>query len=308
MLRVTWLAGAPTREKRTQGAFPSCSSAAAVFVALFSASVALAAPSGAGAAEAQPAPSSPEHPSAPSSDAASSGAASSGAAESSVAAGVRITGSRVRLLDVLSNCPENACSADLGPAPPAGTSRIVDRASMRSALQAAGANPALAPAHDIRVISVARTWTPKELAALLTPLVEKQIPPGMRLLSLEPKASQVLPLLANVGECQIAALPRRSGTQSTNVLCDFMNDGSFVRRVPVVARVLASADSVRPKVPRGAVLTLVIERPMASVSAHGVALKDANPGETAPFRVQPTGHVVLARIESESRALVVEEP
>jgi hypothetical protein len=179
---------------------------------------------------------------------------------------------------------------------------------MRNALQAAGENPALAPAHDIRVISVARTWTPKELSALLTPLVEKQIPPGMRLLSLEPKASQVLPLLANVGQCQIAALPRRSGTQSTNVLCDFMNDGSFVRRVPVVARVLASADSVRPKVPRGAVVTLVIERPMASVSAHGVALKDANPGEIAPFRVQPTGHVVLARIESESRALVVEEP
>src|SRR4051812_20819136 len=118
--------------------------------------------------------------------------------------GVRITGARVRLLDVLPSCPESSCSADLGPAPAAGTSRVVDRSAIRAALEAAGQDPEQFPAlAAVRVTSAARSWTPAELGALLRPLIEKQLPPGVRLLSVESKTLVVLPLLASVGECTL---------------------------------------------------------------------------------------------------------
>jgi hypothetical protein len=221
--------------------------------------------------------------------------------------GVRVTGARVRLLDVLPSCPESSCSADLGPAPAAGTSRVVERSAIRAALEATGQNPEQFPGLlAVRVTSVARSWTPAQLGAWLRPSIERQLPPGVRLLSVESKTVVVLPLLASVGECTLGPLPRRSGAQAINVAVDFVNDGSFVRRVPVLVRLALSEQAARPKVPRGAVLTLVIERPMATVSAHGIALKDGDVGQTVPFKVQPTGRIVQARIQSETLAVVVE--
>ncbi|HKO93260.1 MAG TPA: flagella basal body P-ring formation protein FlgA, partial [Polyangiaceae bacterium] len=209
---------------------------------------------------------------------------------------VRITGSRVYLRDVMASCPERACAADLGPAPPAGSSRWVAADAIKNALSAAGEQPAhypdLAPK---RVISASRVWSPAELGELLRPNIERKLSPGVRLIELQPKTGATLPLLASAGECSLPALPKRAGPVTTTVTVEILHEGSVVKRMPVQVRLELSEKAARPLIARGSVVTLVVERGAATVSARGVALSDAELGQLVPFRVQPTGRVVQAR-------------
>ena len=223
--------------------------------------------------------------------------------------GVRITGARVYLRDVMAGCPQSACAADLGPAPPAGSSRWVAADVMRGALSAAGEQPAQYP--DLaakRVISASRVWSPAELGELLRPSIERRLPPGVRLVELQPKAGATLPLLASAGECTLPVLPKRAGPLTTTVTVEILHEGSAVRRVPVQLRLDLSERAARPLIARGGVVTLVIERGLASVSARGIALSDAELGQLAAFRVQPTGRVVQARVQSAELARVMDQP
>lgn len=218
--------------------------------------------------------------------------------------GVRVTGARVQLRDVMPQCPERACAADLGAAPPAGGSRLVAADVIRAALEAAEAPvPRLSA---VRVTSAARVWSPGELGELLRPVIEKKLPPGVRLLGVQAKSGATLPLLATVGECSLPALARRAGPSATTAMVEILHDGQPVRRVAVQVRLLSSEQAARAQVPRGTLITLVIQRASATVSAQGVALQDAEIGQTASFKVQPTGRIVRARIESGNIAAVVE--
>jgi hypothetical protein len=219
---------------------------------------------------------------------------------------VRITGARVLLKDVLPECPEQLCAADLGAAPPAGSSRLVGADAIRGALQ--GAGPTLPQLEAVRVVSAARVWSPAELGELVRPSIEQKLPEGVQLIGLQPKSGATLPLLASVGECTLPALPRREGPLTTTAMVEFLHEGAPVRRLAVQVRLQLSERAARPAVRRGAIVTLVIQRSSATVSARGVALQDSEIGQTAPFRVQPTGRVVQARIESASVATVLDQP
>jgi len=221
-------------------------------------------------------------------------------------AAVRITGSRVFLKDVMPECPEQACLVDLGAAPPAGSTRLVPADAIRGALGASGASGRKIEA--VRVLSAARVWSPGELGELVRPNIEHRLPEGVRLLALQPKAGATLPLLASVGECTLPALAKRAGPLTTTAMVEFLHDGAPVRRVAVQVRLNVSERAARPGVARGSIVTLVIQRGSATVSANGVALQDSEIGKTASFKVQPTGRIVQARIESAGMAMVLEQP
>lgn len=227
------------------------------------------------------------------------------AAEAEAEGGVRVTGARVQLKDVLPDCPERACATDLGAAPPAGSSRLITADVIRSALESAGAPvPRL---EAVRVVSAARVWAPAELGELLRPTIEKKLPEGVRLVGVQAKSGATLPLLATVGECSLPALAKRVGPSTTTAMVEILHDGQPIRRVAVQVRLLLSEKAARAQVPRGSVVTLIIQRGSATVSAQGVALQDAELGQTAPFKVQPTGRIVHARIESASTATVLSQ-
>jgi flagella basal body P-ring formation protein FlgA len=90
-------------------------------------------------------------------------------------------------------------------------------------------------------------------------------------------------------------------------MVEILHDGQPVRRVAVQVRLMLSEKAARAQVPRGSVILLTIQRGSATVSAQGVALQDAEIGQTAPFKVQATGRIVQARIESASTAAVLDQ-
>lgn len=222
---------------------------------------------------------------------------------------VSISSARIRLEDVLPQCPQAACDVDLGPAPPAGSSRLVAVADVQRAFESAGRDVKLLQGMKaVRVTSAARTLSTAEIASEVRPAVEASLPLGVSLVRVEPKSSVVLPLLAGLATCSLGALPKRSGPITTTALCDFEHEGALARRVPVLLRLTMNAQAARPLVVRGHVLTLVIERRSATISTQGIALRDAELGEVAQFKVQRTGRVVSARVQADGTALVVEGP
>ena len=99
-----------------------------------------------------------------------------------------------------------------------------------------------------------------------------------------------------------------AGPLTTTAMVEVLHDGAPVRRLAVQVRLNLSERAARPGVARGSIVTLVIQRGSATVSANGVALQDSEIGKTASFKVQPTGRIVQARIESASMAMVLEQP
>jgi hypothetical protein len=221
------------------------------------------------------------------------------------AAPVNVTGNRVTLADVLPHCAPQACSMDLGAAPPPGSSTFIDAAVIRSALVAAGEKPPT-DLQGVRVVSSARMLSPFEAGELARASIERALPDGVTLRSLEAKSKLTLPLLAEAGEATLPKLPKRAGPTVTTAMLDITLDGVVVRRVPILVRLSIAASAARPDVPRGHTLTLVIERRSATISTGGIALRDAEIGEVAPFKVQRTGRVLNALIKSQGVAQVLE--
>ena len=223
------------------------------------------------------------------------------------AAEVRVTHGRVSLLDVMPTCPERACAMDLGPAPPPGTSWLVDAAVIRNALASAGEDPKrFGPIQAVRVVSAARTLTPEETDQLVRSSIERALPAGVALSGLEAKSRLTLPLLATAGETILPKLPRRAGAVTTTAMVEILLDGAPVRKVPIQVRLSVDTSAAQVAVPRGQTLTLVIERRSATISTDGVAIRDTEIGEVAPFRVQRTGRVLNAKVISAGVARVLE--
>jgi hypothetical protein len=178
---------------------------------------------------------------------------------------------------------------------------------VQSALTSAGADvSSFGTLRSVRVSSAARNLGSLELAAFVRPGIENALPAGTRLVGVEAKSALVVPLLSTLGSCRLPALPKRAGPLTTTALVDFLHEGKLVRRVPVLVRLVMSERAALPDVARGHVLSLTIARPGATISTNGVALKAAEIGQVGLFRVQRTGRVVQALIESAASAIVVE--
>jgi flagellar basal body P-ring formation chaperone FlgA len=232
------------------------------------------------------------------------GAAPASVTETTV---VSIDKARVSLEDVMPDCPEQACKMDLGPAPAPQSSWLVDASVIRNALESAGEDrKKYANLKPVRVVSSAKILDVVEASALVRPSIERALPHGVGLVAVEAKSRLTLPSRAAAGDATLPKLPKRAGPFTTTAMVDILLEGVLVRRVPVLVRLTIGADAARPDVPRGHTLTLVIERANITVSADGVALRDAAVGEIAPFRVQRTGRILNARIKSAGVAVVTE--
>jgi len=220
---------------------------------------------------------------------------------------VRVSGSRVSLEQVMVGCPPRACKMDLGPAPPPGTSWLVDASVIRSALEAGGEERRkLRDIQPVRVVSEAKVLNPSEAGEFVRSSIEAALPGGVTLSGLEAKGPLTLPLLASAGTATLPKLPRRAGPTTTTAMVDVLLDGTLVRRAPILVRLVIDPSAARADVPRGQALTLVIEHRNVTISTDGIALRDTEIGEIAPFRVQRTGRVINALVKSAGVALVSE--
>jgi hypothetical protein len=213
---------------------------------------------------------------------------------------------RIRLADLVAMLPEGAAEIDLGPAPPPGGSRLLSREEiLRHVREAGQSTERLAVPAAIRVTSAVRHLSARELQALVTPAIERQLPRGATLQAVIVQRGLALSPRAAVGHVNFTKFPKREGAYKTTAMVELTVSGEVAVRLPVSVSLELGAEAARSVLERGAQLHLVIERGAARVSAVGTALSDGDVGDVVAFRVQNTQKILRARIESRTSAKVV---
>lgn len=230
-----------------------------------------------------------------------------GAAESALEKVVSVSSRRLQLAQLWPACPAALCKADLGAAPPPGTSLLLARdAIMRALGKLARELPELSLPQAVRVKSEGRVLSPEDVSQLAYAAVQGALPIGVTLSRVESKLPLTVPLTATFGRAELPRLPRRAGPLTTSGTIEIVHEGAVVGRMPLTLQLVISEGAARADVPKGSDLTLVIARSSATISARGVAMQDAEIGQIALFKVPLTGKVLRARVESADRAVVLE--
>lgn len=216
---------------------------------------------------------------------------------------------RLRVGDIVGTAQPPAAEVDLGPAPPPGGSRLLARSDIIDALRKAGIDPAsLRIPHAVRVAGAARILEPVQVAHDAAPEVERRLPKGVRLVRVDASSRVTISPRAVIHAVRLAPVPRQKGPARISAGIDWACEDRVVATTNVVALVDVSAQAAAPEVPRGTPLTLIVEHSRVQVSTTGVTLADATIGDVVRTSVRSTGRVVMARVLSSDRALVVERP
>lgn len=217
-----------------------------------------------------------------------------------------IEGARIRLGDLADTSDAELADVDLGAAPPAGSSRLFARDELLNALRAQGLDVTqVRLPKSVRVTSAGRRFTPADLRALVEPRVRAALPAGVSLSDLRVSRGLLASPRLEVGHVRVPKLVRREGSLTVTASVDLIHEGSVAARVPVRLELLLSQEAAKPLVRKGSRIDLLIQRGQARISASGVALDDAELGQTRSFRVSSTNKVLRARIESPTLAVVV---
>ena len=181
---------------------------------------------------------------------------------------------------------------DLGPAPPPGASRLVSRAEIEE---------------HIRVVGASMRLSPDMLAKAATPAIEKALPAGVTLVKVEPTSDLVTHPGTTVRAAVIPKLPRQKGSSQTSAMIELVGDDGVVTKMPVPITVEISDAAAHADVPRGVRLDVVYERGTIKIQTTGVALSDADIGDTLQMSLVATGRIVRAKILTRDRAEIVEQ-
>lgn len=218
-----------------------------------------------------------------------------------------IDAARIVVSDVVpANGESEAMSVELGPAPPPGGSRIVERREVLERLRESGVATAnLVMPASVRVVRAARRMSAHDLETETTPRLRAALPPGVTLVSIHFARGVVVPPHATVQKTILPRLPRRAGATKTTVMFEIAEGAELAARIPGTVTLEISERAAQPAVARGGRLDVVIEKGPARVTAVGVALADADIGDMVSVRVDGTQKTLEARVESPQSAKVV---
>lgn len=216
-----------------------------------------------------------------------------------------IVSSRVSLGDLLPNAPTELANLDLGPAPPAGSSRLYSIGDLVAAARAAGHT--LVVKDSVRAVRATQHFSQTELSAMLTPKIEAALPGYAKLVRVDFPRALVTPAGVELNHIVFGQLPNRRGTVHTSVVAELSVEGKIERRLSL--RVVVELEE-RPKpieIERGTLVTLVINLGATKVSAAAMSVHSVAVGSSGLFRVRKTQKTLRAKLISRSAAEVVSE-
>lgn len=236
-------------------------------------------------------------------------AAPAAATPSAAAATPRVfelTTSRVHLRDLgitLGGTPD----VDLGPTPPLGSTRTIDRDEIARALTAASAAvPAKLPA-QVRVVRKARKLAAAEVDRLVRGAIDPtRLPRGATITTVRAGALEVPDGFERVS-VELPAAPRRAGAVTVTAAVTFLTEGDVVARSSVSVELAVPAEALIPDVAKGASIQLVVKRGLVEVSIGAVAGADGDVNGVVPILLKPSGRMVRARIVDKDHAVALED-
>lgn len=214
-----------------------------------------------------------------------------------------VTTSRVRLGELVPDAPTAVQDLDLGPAPPAGSSRLFAAAELVSAAQRAGAT--LTVPDSVRAVRATRRWTQIELRELVQERLQRTLPSHAHLLKVDVPRTLLTSTTAELSQVTLGQLPNRQGTVHTSAVVELAGEGRVEHRLVVGVSLELGAPPKPIELPQGAPLTLMVRLGSTQVSAQAVTLQPAAVGSIALVRVVKTRKTLRSKILTESTAEVV---
>ena len=202
----------------------------------------------------------------------------------------------------------SAADVELGPTPPLGASRIVERAEIERAYAAAGvAAPRKIPL-AIRVARKTQKLAPADVGgAIRDALGKTRLPRGAALGAIRAAATEVAADFDHV-TVELPPVPRRAGTFFANAQVTFVDaSGEPGPKTFVPIELVLPPEASVAEIPKGAPIALVVRKGLVEVSIAGVAGSDADVGGVLPVVLRPSGRVLRARAVDRDHALALED-
>jgi len=220
---------------------------------------------------------------------------------------VEVTGTRVRVADVIRNAPADAAEVDLGPTPAAGGSRVIGRDQILQALREHQATEPSRLPEAVRVVRRMRALTLAELEPMVREALQ-QLPRGASIASVRAPRSVEVPAGWSGVTAEMPRPPRRTGAFAATAILTFHAGSDVIARVPVHVDLTLSAEAATPDLAHGTAVTLVVRQGLIEVRIGASAGADANIGDTIPVVLRPSGRVLQARLIEPTVALAIEGP
>lgn len=218
---------------------------------------------------------------------------------------VEVPGAKIRAQDILG---ASAPDVEIGPAPPIGSSRVVDRAEIERAFAAANITAPKKIPTAVRVSRKTRRLAAGEVAtAIRTALAAAPLPRGAMLANVRAVATEVPADFERVS-VDLPALPRRSGATTVHATVTFLgaNDAPLQKTLTPLELVLPP-EAAFPDIARGAAMTLIVRRGLVEVNISAVAATDGDVGGILPVTIKPSGRVLRARAIDKDHAVALED-
>ncbi len=218
-----------------------------------------------------------------------------------------LTTARVHLHD-LGIVVEATTDVDLGPSPPLGSTRTIERAEIVQALEAANLRAPGRIPERVKVTRKGRRLSPTDVDRLVRSAIDPaRMPKGATLGAVRGASVEVPDGFDNV-TADLPTLARRAGTVPALAQLSFWLDGAVIAKIQVPLEVVVPAEALVPDVVKGAAILLLVRRGLVEVSIGAVAGADGDTGGILPVLLKPSGRMIRARVIDKDHAVSIEDP
>lgn len=218
-----------------------------------------------------------------------------------------LTTARVHLHD-LGIVVEATTDVDLGPSPPLGSTRTIERAEIVQALEAANLRAPGRIPDRVKVTRKGRRLSPTDVDRLVRSAIDPaRMPKGATLGAVRGASVEVPDGFDNV-TADLPTLARRAGTVPALAQLNFWLDGAVIAKIQVPLEVVVPAEALVPDVVKGAAILLLVRRGLVEVSIGAVAGADGDTGGILPVLLKPSGRMIRARVIDKDHAVSIEDP
>ncbi len=219
---------------------------------------------------------------------------------------VQVSGQRIMLSDIIAGEAASLVQVDLGPAPAPGGSRIIDRRTIREALERESVTGIRKIPKAVRVVRKMTKLSRERLSKIAKKALSAQgLRRGITLLKWRPSRSVRVAAGWDEVSLRLPKPPRRRGNWSTTGLLTFTAGGTRVARLAIPVTFSVSAEGAKPDVDKGQALLLVVRRGLVEIKVKAIAKTAADVGDVLSVTLRPSGRQVRAKLLGGGQALAM---
>lgn len=218
---------------------------------------------------------------------------------------VEVKGPRVHTKDIF----PSSVDVDLGPTPPIGATRVIEKDEIEKAYAAAqAAPPKKIPAH-VRVSRKTRKLSANDVDnAVKTAISSQKLPRGAELIKVRGTATEVADDYDHVN-VDLPNVPRKAGPLTVQATVTFVSseNNAPIYRTIVPLDISLPPEAAFAEISKGAPIALVVRKGLIEVSVPAVAAMDGDIGSVVMVTLKPSGRVVRARAIDKDHAVAEEQ-